>query len=299
MNMKFSPRSSTAVLTDSSDHSCPSAAEEASFLFSFGARWRKIGRMFLAALFGLGMWQYVAFLVQNLRQIHFPTPLDCFWGLVQMLGGVPFLEHSIYSHVAASGGRWLTGFGLAWIFAVGWAFLAYWYPLFKSISKPTVEVLQLVPGLAWVPVVILVFGLGQEATVAIIILTTFPVVALSAGMGFESSKSEHICMGLACGYGFWGLLRTVYLPGALPHVLSGTRIALGVSWRVLVAAEMVVGSGEGLGYAIIQSRWTMDYVSAFACIVIIAVVGLAIERLLLLPLEKRTLRRWGLNHEHM
>ena len=47
----------------------------------------------------------------------------------------------------------------------------------------------------------------------------------------------------------------------LPHILSGTRIALGVSWRVLVAAEMVVGSGEGLGFAIIQSRWTMDYVS--------------------------------------
>lgn len=259
--------------------------------------WPKLARMCLAALFGLGMWQFVAILVQNLRQIHFPTPLDCLLALLEMLGGAPFLDHSIYAHVAASGCRWLAGFGLAWLCAVAWAFLAYWRPGFKALSKPTVEVLQLVPGLAWVPVVILLFGLGQGATVAIIFLTTFPVVALAANMGFAAARPEHICIGRACGYGFWGLLRTVYLPGALPQMLSGTRIALGVSWRVLVAAEMVVGSGQGLGYAIIQSRWTMDYASAFACIAIIALAGLGMERLLLLRLERRTLRRWGMSHE--
>lgn len=95
-----------------------------------------------------------------------------------------------------------------------------------------------------------------------------------------------------CGYGPWGLFRTVYLPSALPHLLSGTRIAVGSSWRVLVAAEMVVGSGSGLGFAIIQSRWTMDYVSAFVCIAIIALIGLGLERLIFLPLERRTIRRW-------
>ena len=88
-----------------------------------------------------------------------------------------------------------------------------------------------------------------------------------------------------------------YLPSALPHILSGTRIALGVSWRVLVAAEMVVGSGKGLGFAIIQSRWTMDYVSAFVCIIIIALIGLGLERLILLPLERRTIKRWEMSHE--
>lgn len=213
-----------------------------------------------------------------------------------MLNGARFLDHTIYDHVLASCGRWLSGFVLAWVCAVLWAFAAYWHPFVKAITKPTVEVLQLVPGLAWVPVVILLFGLGPAATIAIIILTTFPVVALATHMGFASAKPEHIAVGKACGYGFWGLFRTVFLPGALPQIISGSRIALGVSWRVLVAAEMVVGSGEGLGYAIIQSRWSMDYASAFACIVVIAVIGLGLERFLLTPLEKRTLRRWGMTN---
>ena len=78
---------------------------------------------------------------------------------------------------------------------------------------------------------------------------------------------------------------------------KGTRIALGSSWRVLVAAEMVIGSGTGLGYAIIQSRWTMDYVAAFVCIMVIALIGLSLERLVFLPLEKRTLRLWRISND--
>lgn len=100
-----------------------------------------------------------------------------------------------------------------------------------------------------------------------------------------------------CGAGPWALFVTVFLPGALSHLLSGLRIALGAAWRVLVAAEMIVGSGDGLGYAITQSRWTMDYASAFACIAIIAMLGLGMERLVLLPLERRTVERWGVSHD--
>ena len=213
-----------------------------------------------AALFGLGLWEIVALTVQSMRGIPFPTPFDCAIGLVQLMGGSPFLDFTIYEHTLASCARWVSGFVLAYGAGIAYAFAAFWCPLFRAVSMPTVEVLQLIPGLAWVPVVILPFG-------------------------------------LMCGYGFWGLLRSVYLPSALPHILSGTRIALGVSWRVLVAAEMVVGSGEGLGFAIIQSRWTMDYVSAFVCIIIIALIGLGLERLILLPLERRTIKRWEMSHE--
>lgn len=109
---------------------------------------------------------------------------------------------------------------------------------------------------------------------------------------------RYVRAGRMCGAGPLSLFVTVFLPGALPHLLSGLRIALGAAWRVLVAAEMIVGSGDGLGYAIIQSRWTMDYVSAFVCIAIIALFGLGLERLVLAPLERRTVRRWGLSHEH-
>lgn len=250
-----------------------------------------------ALFFGLGLWYVVALIVQHTRGVPFPTPHECAASLFLFLSGEPFLGHTIYEHLSASCLRWMLGFGAAFFLGLLYAFAACFQPLFKKVSMPTVEVLQLIPGLAWVPVVILLFGLNQNAAVAIIFLTTFPILAVSAYMGFSNTDERYIRAGLMCGYGAWGLLKTVYLPSALPHLLSGTRIGLGASWRVLVAAEMVIGSGSGLGYSVIQSRWTMDYVSAFACIMIIALIGLALERLILLPVERRTLRRWGMPHE--
>ena len=249
-----------------------------------------------ALLFGLGLWYAVAALVVQMRGVPFPTPHECFAGLLQLLRGEAFLGHTVYEHLRDSCGRWILGFGLAFVTGLFYAFAARFQPIFKAVSMPTVEVLQLIPGLAWIPVVILVFGLNQNAAVAIIFLTTFPIIAVSACMGFSSTDERYVRAGRMCGCGAWRLLWTVYLPAALPHLLSGIRIGLGASWRVLVAAEMVIGSDSGLGYSIIQSRWTMDYVSAFVCIMVIALVGLALERLILLPIERRTLQRWGMSH---
>lgn len=254
-------------------------------------------RVIGAAAFGFGLWELIAIAVHELRGIPFPDPWDCLIGLIQLLHGERFLEFTIYQHIESSCLRWFCGFLSAYGSGLAYAVLAFYVPLFRAVSFPVVEVLQLIPGLAWVPVVILLFGLGETATLAIIVLTTFPVIAVSALMGFSSADIDFIRVGRMCGYGQWGLFKTIYLPSALPHLLSGTRIAVGSSWRVLVAAEMVVGSGSGLGFAIIQSRWTMDYVSAFVCIAIIALIGLCLERLIFLPLERRTIRRWRGDYE--
>jgi ABC-type nitrate/sulfonate/bicarbonate transport system permease component len=81
--------------------------------------------------------------------------------------------------------------------------------------------------------------------------------------------------------------------GRRDHHWTGS--GLGNSWRVVVAAEMVVGTGSGLGYAIVQSRWSLDFTSAFVCIIVIAMIGLVVEQAVLKPLEKRTIRRWGIH----
>ena len=78
--------------------------------------------------------------------------------------------------------------------------------------------------------------------------------------------------------------------------MSGLRVGLANSWRVVVAAEMVVGSGSGLGYAIIQSRWTLDYVSSFVCIGFIVFFGLITDYGLFRYLERLTIRRWGIEN---
>jgi NitT/TauT family transport system permease protein/taurine transport system permease protein len=95
------------------------------------------------------------------------------------------------------------------------------------------------------------------------------------------------------GAGEGTLFFHVFLPATLPSILSGLRIGLGTSWRVLVAAEMVVGSGTGLGYSLIQARWTLDYASSFACIAAICLIGFFFERVLIRRLERGTLDRWA------
>jgi ABC-type nitrate/sulfonate/bicarbonate transport system permease component len=261
----------------------------------------RLGRLGWSAAalgFGLALWQIVAMIATAIRGVPFPTPWDCCAALVRLLGGRPFLGHSIYHHTLVSLGRWAEGFGIGLAAGGVYALAAGWLAPVRRVTMPTVEVLQIVPGLAWIPVAILLFGLNHTATVAMIAVTTFPAVAIAGVMGVRSVDTRYVRAGRMCGAGPLALFATVFLPGALPHLLSGLRIGLGAAWRVLVAAEMIVGSGDGLGYAIIQSRWTMDYVAAFVCIAIIAVLGLGTERLILAPLERRTVQRWGLSHDH-
>ena len=89
----------------------------------------------------------------------------------------------------------------------------------------------------------------------------------------------------------------VLLPAALPAFITGMRLSLGTGWRVLVAAEMVVGTGTGLGYSIIQARWSLDYTAAFVCIAIICLVGLTVERFVLQVVERKTINRWKLTQD--
>lgn len=255
--------------------------------------WRHLA----AWAFGLGLWQVTAWTVSAIRGIPFPTPWSCAEALWAMLSGTPFLEHSIYHHIRVSLERWAEGFGIGLSGGLAYALVAGWCAPVRQATMPTVEVVQVIPGLAWIPAAILLFGLNQTATVAIIALTTFPAVALAGVMGVRGVDARYVRAARMCGARPLALFATVLLPGALPHILSGLRIALGAAWRVLVAAEMIVGSGDGLGYAIIQSRWTMDYVSAFACIAVIACLGLGMERLVLAPIERRTIARWGMRRE--
>lgn len=246
----------------------------------------------------LALWQGVAWTAMSLRDVAFPTPWECLQRLLVLLGGQPFLDFTLAHHLAVSLHRWVIGFGIGLSAGVAYALLAGWCLPLRRLTQPSVEILQVIPGLAWIPVAILLFGLTQTATIAMIAVTTFPAIAIAGVMGVRSVDVRQVRAARMCGAGPLALFATVFLPGALPHLLSGLRIALGAAWRVLVAAEMIVGSGDGLGYAIIQCRWTMDYVSAFVCILMIAAVGLAIERLLLAPLERRTVARWGLGHGH-
>jgi len=94
------------------------------------------------------------------------------------------------------------------------------------------------------------------------------------------------------------LFMNVLLPSASFHIVDGMRIGLANSWRVFIAAEMIVGNGVGLGYIIIQSRWSLDYISAFVSIIIILIIGLTFEKLLFQIIDNKLRLKYGSYLKH-
>jgi ABC-type nitrate/sulfonate/bicarbonate transport system permease component len=205
------------------------------------------------------------------------------------------MDHSIYRHTFDSLVRWGYGFLVASAAGVFFGLAAGWWRTLDRLTSPAVQVLQLIPGLAWIPVALLLFGVGENATRFMIAITAFAPIAINVTDGVKQVDARYIRAAQMMGTKGKDLFLRVLLPGALPQIISGLRVGLGNSWRVVVAAEMVVGTGSGLGYAIVQSRWTLDFTASFACIIVIALIGLLVEQAVLKPLEKRTIRRWGLH----
>ncbi|MFZ0612040.1 MAG: ABC transporter permease [Desulfobacterales bacterium] len=256
-----------------------------------------IARSLIPLAIFISIWQVTAYLVTTIRDVPFPDPLSTFDQFAALLGGRPISAHSLYRHIFDSLTRWMIGFGIASAVGVGYGLAAGWYRPLHDSTTPLVYLLQLIPGLAWIPVAILIFGIGEAATVFMIGMTAFPPIAINVLNGVKRLDTTYFRAAQMMGADRKTLFLRVLLPGALPSIISGLRIGLGNGWRVLVAAEMIVGTGTGLGYSIIQSRWTLDYPSAFACVGVICLIGLLFEKLVFEPLEKHTVERWALDRK--
>ncbi|MEW6594767.1 MAG: ABC transporter permease [Thermodesulfobacteriota bacterium] len=256
---------------------------------------RRFLAFLLPFLLFLLLWQVVALLVEGLRGVPFPTPWQTMIRLGRLVAGEPLSDVLLYRHVGDSLLRWLTGFGIAAAIGLLYGLTAGLYHRFELATGQIVHLLQLIPGLAWIPIAILIFGLGEAATIFMIAMAAFPAVAITVLAGVRHLDGTYLRAARMLGAGGKALFFQVLLPGALPATLSGLRLGLGNSWRVLLAAEMVVGSGTGLGYAIVESRWTLDYTGAFACLAVIALIGVLVEYGLFRPLERRTLQRYRLD----
>ena len=256
---------------------------------------RRVISVVAAAVIVVALWQVVAMAVSAARGVPFPAPLDTVRRALTLLGGKELTGRTIYVHVLHSLARWVTGFVVAAVLGVAYGLAAGWWSWLEDVTAPIVHILQLIPGLAWIPVALLLFGIGEAATVFMIGITAFTPVAINVLGGVKRVDATYLRAARMMGARGPGLLFRVLLPGALPHILSGLRVGLGNGWRVLVAAEMVVGTGTGLGYSIIEARWTLDYTSAFVCIGVICIIGLLMERLVFAAVERRTVERWGLS----
>ena len=233
----------------------------------------------------VGIWE-ILFLVSDYSEALFPSPYMAFSALFELVKSGQLLESIITSM-----GRFIIGYGLSVVLAVIIGLILGSLPeVFKYIN-PTLQLLRPISPTAWMPFVVLLFGIGDVPAVVIIFIAAFFPVLLSTVSAVSNVPA--IYYKVADNFGVKQPLLTfkIVFPAAFPGIANAIHLALGSAWIFLVAGEMV-GAQSGLGYQIIDARNNVRADILLATIFIIGIIGLALD-FLLGQLEKLILKSWG------
>ena len=190
--------------------------------------------------------------------------------------------------------RLLSGFGLAAVVGLTIGVLMGRSRRMEDICLPLVSILAPIPGLAYTPLFLLWFGPGEVSAVLLVaFVSMFPVI-YNSWTGVKAVKEIWLRSALAMGADNHRLFRHVILPGALPYILTGLRLGLAQAWRILVAVEMLAAVPWGLGWLIFGAREFLNTDAMMAGVVVIAVIGLVLEKYVFQKIENYTVVRWGM-----
>ena len=159
---------------------------------------------------------------------------------------------------------------------------------------PLVSIGAPIPGLAYAPLFLLWFGLGNFSTILLVgFVAAFPII-FNTWTGVKAVKDIWVRSAQAMGADNPRLFRYVILPGALPYILTGLRLGLAQAWRILVGVEMLAAVPWGLGWMIFGAREFLNMDVMLAGVAVIAIIGLALEKFVFQRLENYTVVRWGM-----
>jgi NitT/TauT family transport system permease protein/taurine transport system permease protein len=203
------------------------------------------------------------------------------------------LDGSLWINIAASLGRVLLGVVFSVPLAVGLGVVVGLNRRLAPVVEPIVGFFNALSGIAWLPLAITWFGLGWASVTFIMFNTIFFLVFFNTLVGVRTVPRifEHAVRTM--GGSRLHVILHVLIPGALPSIVTGLRLAIGFGWRALIAAEMIATS-TGLGFLIFNAANFHQTDAILVGIITIGLLWLATDRFLLLPLERRTIERWGL-----
>jgi len=204
------------------------------------------------------------------------------------------LDGSLFGHALFTLYRVLAGLVLAALCGIPLGMLMGRWRLAERFFLPLISVLMPIPSLAWVPLFILWFGLGNTATIMLVFYAaTFPLM-YNTWTGVRSVNRLWLRAASAMGADERVLFRKVVLPGALPFVITGLRQAFARSWIAVVGGEMIAASAWGLGWVLFDAKEFLNTDVMMGVLVVIGGLGLLFERVVFQALEARTVARWGM-----
>ena len=207
--------------------------------------------------------------------VFLPSPLKVLRAL-STLSTTGYVDSTLFQHAGASLSRVFAALVASVAIAVPVGIAIAASPVGRGILDPVVEFLRPLPPLAYLPLVIIWFGIGEPSKVLVISLAMIPPIAISTASGVRSASQSQINAARSFGASRLQVLRHVLLPSALPAILTGIRIALGTGWSTLVAAELVAAS-RGLGFMIQSAAQFLVTDVVIAGILVISALAVVFE----------------------
>ncbi|EIV3803583.1 taurine ABC transporter permease TauC [Klebsiella aerogenes] len=223
----------------------------------------------------LAIWWAVTAL-QLISPLFLPSPWQVLQKLLTIAGPQGFMDATLWQHLAASLTRIAIALVLAAIVGVPVGIAMGLSPTVRGILDPLIELYRPVPPLAWLPLVIIWFGIGETPKILLIYLAIFAPVVMSTLAGVKSAQQVRIRAAQSLGASRAQVLWLVILPGALPEILTGLRIGLGVGWSTLVAAELIAAT-RGLGFMVQSAGEFLATDVVLAGIAVIAIIAFVLE----------------------
>ncbi|WP_341212966.1 ABC transporter permease subunit [uncultured Limimaricola sp.] len=228
-------------------------------------------------LFLLFVWWAVTAL-GLVKPLFVPSPQAIFAKFIDVWQN-GFTNTSLLEHVAVSTARVFGAFLLACAVGIPLGLAMGMSPVMRGLFDPPIEFYRPIPPLAYLPLMIIWFGIGETSKVLLIFLSVFAPVALGARAGVRSAAIEQIHAAYSFGASRWQVLRHVILPSALPEILTAMRIGVGFGWTTLVAAEMVAAT-KGLGYMVLSASQFLQTPTVIMGIIVIAAIAYAFDLLM-------------------
>jgi NitT/TauT family transport system permease protein len=246
--------------------------------------WERVFWPVAAAALLLCIWHYAV--VWTGTKV-FPSPLNVEKGIAELMR-----KHVLWVDIADSLRRVALGYVAAAVVGIPLGLCLGWFPAANEVVNPLLQILRPISPIAWIPVAIIFFGVGDPAAVFLIFLAAFFPIVVACVAGVSSVPVIYRRAGRNFGLSNYALLRKIVFPAALPQILIGLRIALGVAWLVIVAGEMIAVD-SGLGYLVIDSRNSgKRYDLVVAAMLLIGLIGLILDAAFR-RLEKVKSVRWG------
>jgi NitT/TauT family transport system permease protein len=215
-----------------------------------------------------------------------PGPWDTAMGMSQM-----FADGKIFKYTIASLYRVACGFTLACLVGIPLGLWAGWSTRAFQGLNPLIQSLRPISPIAWISIAILWFGVKDASAIFLIFMAAFFPIVTSTVSAVRSIPAVYIRSAQNFGLGGFELVRRVVFPAALPQIVTSMRLAMGIAWMVVVAAEMIAVD-SGLGYLIVDGRNANNYERVCGAMVCIGIVGIALDWSVR-RLERLDEVRWG------